>query len=332
MLFAASLLLILAGAGRIVAQCTCKCIQDNCVARLAGPSPFPSQATVDDCRSFLWTSITVGADTVTRTGTPPSTAPKPTDPPSPGRVVPNYAAACANSASYSSACECIGVTATGTTYIHVPTETVWVEPTIAPTPDISCGNAGLEVAIYNNPYTEFSDGYPSFIPESFKTNPQPYGNSTADSMGLHTGAEVANPHGLTPATADVYTLNYRGYFYAPKTADYTLLVTDADDIALFWAGTTARTGWVRDNSDGITTFSSSPIPGQKTFSLTAGQYFPIRVMYANRGGPGKYTFQIFDATDPSLSYVAYGASSPYLISRSCDDPSTIYSESFGSES
>ncbi|KAK6533815.1 hypothetical protein TWF694_002744 [Orbilia ellipsospora] len=307
--------------------CGCFCRVDSCYTALATTTFWPSQA-ISDCRSFRWESVTVGAETVTLTGSPPAGNPGLTEPPNPTRTIPAYAGQCANSAAYASACECIGVTATGTTFIHLPTATVWEIPTV---PDTSCGNAGLEVAIYTNPYTTFESGYSNFVPDAFKTK-TPDGQSTTSSMGL-LEADTATPDGLTPAVVDDYTLNYRGYFYAPATSTYTFSVTDADDIVLFWTGTIAQSGWLRTNENGESTWTgtTTPITANFQIDLNAGQYLPLRVMYANRGGGGKYTFEVWDNADPSNLYVKYGTASNLLVSHSCDGTAPAFTEAFGQE-
>ncbi|KAF3922620.1 hypothetical protein AA313_de0209592 [Arthrobotrys entomopaga] len=309
-------------------SCGCACRVDSCYTALATTTFWPAQA-ISDCRSFRWESITVGAETVTVTGSPPEGNPGLTEPPNPTRTIPAYAGQCTDSAAYASACECIGVTATGTTFIHLPTATVYEIPTV---PDASCGNAGLEVAIYTNPYTTFEmPNYPNFLPQTFKTM-NPDGQGTTASMGL-LEADTAAPDGLTPEVADVYVLNYRGYFYAPTTSTYTFRVTNADDIVLFWTGAIAQSGWLRANDNGESYWSNggNPITADFQVNLNAGQYLPLRVMYANRGGGGQYTFQVWDNDDPSNLYVKYGTASNLLVSHSCDSTAPAFAEPFGQE-
>ncbi|KAK6329614.1 hypothetical protein TWF730_006161 [Orbilia blumenaviensis] len=322
---------------RATAQsCTCRCTVDDCLQVLAGTLPFASQATVSDCRSFLWTRSTVAATTITETiapttvtatsGTVPTGSITATD-------IPAYAAACSNAAAYSSACECAGITAGGTTYIHVESSTTTIVVPAA-TPDVSCGSAGLEVAIYNNPFTTFTTpNYPEFIPEYFKSV-APYDSDKTNALGIRS-AEMNNPHGFTPATADRYVLNYRGFFYSPNTTTYTFRLSDADDYAGFWTGPKAYTGWTRANRDGESMYrapANPPVVSSIQVDLAAGEYIPIRIIFGNRGGAGKYTFEVFDSA--GFSYVEYGVASPYLVSYSCIDPNEAppHADPFGAES
>ncbi|EPS35367.1 hypothetical protein H072_11219 [Dactylellina haptotyla CBS 200.50] len=134
-------------AGKAIAQCTCTdlCVPNACLSAVAGTSPFPSQATVDDCRAFVWIVSTVPIDVVTVTQT--ATIATVTNSirlvkrqkefvKRQQKIIPAYAAACAQTADFSSACECIGVTAGGTSYTHVggvSTTTVTVSATATAT-------------------------------------------------------------------------------------------------------------------------------------------------------------------------------------------------------
>ncbi|KAK6513562.1 hypothetical protein TWF506_008001 [Arthrobotrys conoides] len=331
MLFTVAIFALFATRATAQQSCACSCTIDDCFQVLTGTLPFFPQASVSDCRSFLWTSSTVAATTITETiqatgvvTTAPAPSVTATDIPS------HVAAVCSNAAAYSSACHCLGVTAGGTTFIHLESTTATVVKPAA-TPDTSCGSAGLEVAIYDNPYTAFTQGYPEFSPEHFKTV-APYDTDKTNALGIHSATEAENPHGFTPATTGIYVLNYRGFFYSPNTTTYTFRISEADDYAGFWTGSKAQTGWTRANRDGESTFADPPVVTQIQVALTAGRYTPLRLIYANRGGPGKYTFEVFDSG--GFSYVEYGAPSPYLVSHSCVDPDEAppYANPFGSES
>ncbi|KAK6527715.1 hypothetical protein TWF694_004695 [Orbilia ellipsospora] len=110
----------------IAADCDCTCTRDSCLSALVGGGVFASQATVNDCRSYLWTSITVAQTTVRETvyrnaaiASPTPTADNAAKVKRQASLsVPDYAMTC-NPTGYASACECIGVEAIGTTYIHL---------------------------------------------------------------------------------------------------------------------------------------------------------------------------------------------------------------------
>ncbi|KAK6330657.1 hypothetical protein TWF718_002854 [Orbilia javanica] len=161
-------------AGTAVAQeCNCDCVVDDCFSVVAGTSPFPAEATVADCRSFMWEVVTVAAETVTTTALVTETASSTTtdvrwttitvnteSAPLQKRqatgvvTVPDYATgACPQSSDFSSACRCLGVTEGGTSYQHVQsTETVTVTSTVTTTEDVTLTTTSTESATATNLY------------------------------------------------------------------------------------------------------------------------------------------------------------------------------------
>ncbi|MCJ1420347.1 hypothetical protein MMC32_006704 [Xylographa parallela] len=128
---------------------TSKCNADNCL-RAVRASAFPSRDGAADCSSFFEATVTPATSTITQTATVTAFANKRrralnaaedalearqvTVVPS---AIPTYASACSGSVRYSSACSCIGVTATtstATTPVTTVTVTVTADvtkPTVA---------------------------------------------------------------------------------------------------------------------------------------------------------------------------------------------------------
>ena len=75
---------------------------------------------------------------------------------------------------------------------------------------------------------------------------------------------------------------YFGLLLADYTGTWTFVLS-SDDAAKLWIGDTAAFGYTSGNALAASTFGSN---GTGTISLVAGQYYPIRVMYGNGGGPG----------------------------------------------
>jgi hypothetical protein len=93
-----------------------------------------------------------------------------------------------------------------------------------------------------------------------------------------------------PDGGDSY--QWLGYFKAPHTANYTFYL-ESDDRAQFWLGDNAITGYNDSNWDvysdaGEGESSTDPI------SLTAGQYYPIRLQYGDAGGTSTLNFSWSD--------------------------------------
>ncbi|KAF3313908.1 hypothetical protein TWF173_005502 [Orbilia oligospora] len=160
-------------AGTAVAQdnCNCDCVLDECLAALAGPSPFIHESVSSDCRSFVWTVSTVSSErtvvtetfTATSTNTVVETAwttitVGTTSAPLMKRqggvaTIPAYASACAQSSDYASACRCVGIAEGGTSYFHLPgVETITVTVTESTTQDLSVTTTATESAVATDLY------------------------------------------------------------------------------------------------------------------------------------------------------------------------------------
>lgn len=89
----------------------------------------------------------------------------------------------------------------------------------------------------------------------------------------------------------------------------------ADDIAMFWIGNYAYSGWSRSNADAIA-LQDKAITFQ--FNLDKGTYTALRFIYANGGGTSGDTVTI---TDPFGNIVLSGstAASPHIVQYACDD-------------
>jgi hypothetical protein len=106
-----------------------------------------------------------------------------------------------------------------------------------------------------------------------------FDNQTPVSSGAVTTIELALE--VVPSNTSYQWL---GYFRAPNTANY-IFTAAGDDSSALWIGPKAITSYTIDNADILNTTnddtSSDPI------ALTAGQYYPIRVIYGN-GPPTGY--------------------------------------------
>ncbi|KAF3934593.1 hypothetical protein ABW20_dc0101029 [Dactylellina cionopaga] len=204
-----------------------------------------------------------------------------------------------------------------TTVVSITTVTKYLP---FPTDPGTCGNAGLSVGIYDDPFSgdEGAD-YPTYVPEYYKTI-TPYDTRTAiNYLGIQNSGDQQSPHGFTPRTPSSYTLNYRGYFYASKSSTYTFKLRNGDNWVGFWLGNKAVRDWTRANADGTSIWNpSSSISTSSEFQITlaAGSYTPLRLIIGSFAGAVTYTFEVFDAD--GINYVQYGTSSPNLVSFACN--------------
>lgn len=103
--------------------------------------------------------------------------------------------------------------------------------------------------------------------------------------------------------------------YAGLAGQYTFTSSRADDIAIFWVGNYAYSGWTRDNAD-MVSVDDNPVAFQ--FNLDKGSYTPIRLMYANGGGLSGATIQILDPYG-NIVLSSTSEATPYVVQYGCDD-------------
>jgi len=85
--------------------------------------------------------------------------------------------------------------------------------------------------------------------------------------------------------AENTTVLYTGYLLASYTGTWTFTIT-SDDASYLWIGNTAVSGYTTSNELAGASWSG---PGTGTISLTAGEYYPIRVLYGNGPASGNLT-------------------------------------------
>jgi hypothetical protein len=96
-----------------------------------------------------------------------------------------------------------------------------------------------------------------------------------------TGTTVATNFTIAIASTNT-SEQYFGMFLADYTGTWTFS-TSSDDAAKLWIGDDAAYGYTSGNALASSTFGSD---GTGTISLVSGQYYFIRVMFGNGGGPG----------------------------------------------
>jgi hypothetical protein len=111
----------------------------------------------------------------------------------------------------------------------------------------------------------------------------------ADSVSFFASATLHGDTNLTTqisnftSSADSYSWMWLGYFLAPTTGTYTFYTT-SDDASHLWIGDNALTGYTTGNA----TVNNGGLHGSReisgTTTLTAGFYYPMRVMFGESGG------------------------------------------------
>jgi hypothetical protein len=77
--------------------------------------------------------------------------------------------------------------------------------------------------------------------------------------------------------AENTTVLYTGYLLGTYTGDWTFTLT-SDDGAYLWIGANAVSGYTTGNANAASTYNTT---GTVTVAITAGQYYPIRLLYGN---------------------------------------------------
>lgn len=113
-----------------------------------------------------------------------------------------------------------------------------------------------------------------------------YHNDNVAFTNTATATDSTTANNFTIASiAENTTVLYTGYLLATYTGTWTFTIT-SDDASYLWIGNTAVTGYTTSNELASASWSG---PGTGTISLTAGEYYPIRVLYGNGPASGNLT-------------------------------------------
>ncbi|KAK6539141.1 hypothetical protein TWF694_009385 [Orbilia ellipsospora] len=200
------------------------------------------------------------------------------------------------------------------------TATVIIFYTPSPTPDLSCGNAGLQVAVYDNPLVTGK-----YQPVEYFGTQIPYGINETQVLGFSYPLNANKvPYGFPTHTiyseGAIFALNYRGYFYSNQTQNYTISASNTDDFLALWVGEKAASKWSKSNAD---IFLLGPtLSSNISISIGAGEYVPLRLVYGNLAGIASYSLSIVG--DDGIPYVTTQTTSLYLVQYSCDGVAETY--------
>lgn len=130
-------------------------------------------------------------------------------------------------------------------------------------------------------------------------------------------------------STNFFVLNHRGYIYAQQTGNYTFNVGDVDDSVYIWVGSLAYSGWTGANANLFVTIGETKT-GSLTISLNEGQYYALRIVFAQAQGPATFTVEV-TAPDGSVFLSDSSTASPYLVQYSCDGTTAPQYAPFGQE-
>lgn len=214
---------------------------------------------------------------------------------------------------------------------------------VQPTPEV-CGNLGVQYAVQSNPYSRAQGGndptYSAFSAAAFQTTaPQATGVTRYFEINYYQqnsqGKTPGQIYGVSYPDLQHTAVNHRGYLFAKQGGTFTFNFPVSDDISLLWIGTAAVSTYARANAN-IQQYYLGGVGNtgaiQYQTNLTQGQYYPIRVLWANAQGDAEFRLNI---TAPDGSLITNGqtgqAPSPYLVQYSCDGVQGPQYPPFGQE-
>jgi hypothetical protein len=195
------------------------------------------------------------------------------------------------------------------------TSTISTTETVCPTPSL-CGQKGLEYGVFNyaSNVVNVKDSSCGGVNPPLTVYTTGVVNSIGGIFDSCSGPETVygNP---TSFPCQFFTVDHRGYFFAPEDGNYIFQFTGVDDYVYFWSGHTAYSGWTASNAQ--VALSSGQGSRSVTVSLVSGQYLPIRIMYGNAGSGGIFHYTIaFPNGDRTL--IQANVDTPYVLQYSCD--------------
>ncbi len=108
-------------------------------------------------------------------------------------------------------------------------------------------------------------------------------NYTASNISIMSNISSATNGNKTVNGAENYSVQWTGYFYALASGNHTFY-TNSDDASYLWLGSNAISGFTSNNS----LVNNGGLHGMTQRSgisnLTAGTYYPIRMMYGELNG------------------------------------------------
>ena len=99
------------------------------------------------------------------------------------------------------------------------------------------------------------------------------------------GSSQVSIYGSPPLYSNYFVLNHRGYIFAQQSGTYTFSVGGVDDAVYIWIGPLAYTGWTKQNANVFLTY---PRSGNFQINLVKGNYYPLRIAFAQAQGAASF--------------------------------------------
>lgn len=225
---------------------------------------------------------------------------------------------------------------TGTTVVQTQVNTTpGTVQIIYPTPATTCSNAGMQWAIYTTGVPTNNDGsiYANFQPTTFKPV-RPFATGTVSAIGPLNNPSTSNTqisvYNSPSFQSNGWALDHKGYLFASQSGNYTFQAQNPDDIVMVWLGTNAYSGWNNNTGNWILRSCYGNGETTATQSLDQGQYYPLRVLFANAQGAYALKFNV-TAPDGTQFISQTGATSLFLVQNSCDNTTAPAFPAWGQE-
>jgi hypothetical protein len=146
-------------------------------------------------------------------------------------------------------------------------------------------NANSGGLVVGRPWTSIAYGaglYRTFYNNGWwGIDPTWFAGKTAQNSGASSGFAISLTSGQT-----LWSYMWIGYFKPDTTGTWTITASGIDDSSAVWIGNNAVSAYTWDNADGKANSATIGSSFSFTKTVTAGTYYPMRVMYGNNSGPG----------------------------------------------
>jgi hypothetical protein len=162
-----------------------------------------------------------------------------------------------------------------------PTASITPTPTVTPTP-----TSAFSAGIFKTTYTGYHNENPAFFATA---TPTAFGTNPATSVQTTSITEPSSDDGSN------FSCQWLGYFKVTTTETYTFFLS-SDDGSYLWIGANALSGFTTANANINNGGAHGTQEVSNTFSLVAGNYYPIRIQFGEIGGGDVMTFSYSSPT------------------------------------
>ncbi|KAK1715214.1 GLEYA domain-containing protein [Colletotrichum lupini] len=126
-------------------------------------------------------------------------------------------------------------------------------------------------------------------------NPDNTGRTTTIGLAQQCITTTRTVYGTTTSGQSQFMIvQHIGYFHPVTSGTYTFSFSNVDDGVYLWLGNNAKTGFTNANVNKNVDYYVTNSAGTYTFTATAGQYYPIRLLFFNAQQCGSFTFSLTD--------------------------------------